>query len=81
MGVGVVGSRKLGFQGQDRIIHLFTHSTDALSSVLGAVLDTKGAEMSTLIPEESIFDLGIHGRRRKIRQYGLIYRDVSKTFQ
>lgn len=50
MGVGVVGSRKLGFQGQDRIIHLFTHSTDALSSVLGAVLDTKGAETSTLIP-------------------------------
>lgn len=65
MGVGVVGSRKLGFQGQDRIIHSFTYSTDALSSVLGAVWDTKGAETSTLIPEESIFDLGIYGRRRQ----------------
>lgn len=65
MGVGVVGSRKLGFQGQDRIIHSFTHSTDALSSVLGAVWDTKEAETSTLNPEESMFDLGICGRRRQ----------------
>lgn len=50
MGVGVVGSRKLGFQGQDRIIHSFTHSTDALSSVLGAVWDTKGAESFNSYP-------------------------------
>lgn len=63
--MGVVGSRKLGFQGQDRIIHSFTHSTDALSSVLGAVWDTKEAEPSTLNPEESIFDLGVRGRRRQ----------------
>lgn len=63
--MGIVGSRKLGFQGQDRIIHSFTHSTDALSSVLGAVWDTKEAETSTVNSEESIFDLGIRGRRRQ----------------
>lgn len=56
-------------------IHSVIPWADALSSALGAMCHTKEAEIPALITKESIFCLGIHGRRlwqpRKIVQCDL----------